>query len=105
VTLGWQAVGPVAADYSVVTILKDRSGQPVEQNQRGLGGGGEGTAAWETGRWVFRTSSLDLGRSVQPGAYTLAVGLYDSKARKLVPIDGGAPGEDTVSLGPIQVRP
>ena len=105
VRLGWQAVGPVSADYSVVTILKDRAGQTVEQNQRGLGGGGEGTSAWETGRWVFRTSSLDLKRSVQPGAYTLAVGLYDSKARKLVPLDGTAPGEETVTLGTIQVRP
>ena len=104
-TLGWQAVGPIAADYSVVTILKGRDGQPVEQNQRGLGGGGEGTAAWEAGRWVFRTSSLDLKRSLQPGEYTLAVGLYDSKARKLVPPDGARPGDETVSLGTVQVRP
>jgi hypothetical protein len=104
-TLGWEAVGPVAADYSVVTILKDRRGEPVEQNQRGLGGGGEGTASWEPGRWVFRTSSLDLRRSLQPGEYSLAVGLYDSKTRKLVPVDGGAPGDETVTLGPVQVRP
>jgi hypothetical protein len=105
VTLGWQAIGPVAADYSLVTILQDRNGQPVEQNQRGLGGGGEGTAAWEPGRWVFRTTSLDLKRSVPPGEYTLAVGLYDSKARRLVLVDGRAQGADTVTLGPIQVRP
>jgi hypothetical protein len=105
VTLGWEAVGPVTADYSVVTILKGPDGQPVEQNQRGLGGGGEGTAAWETGRWVFRTSSLDLKRSVQPGEYSLAIGLYDSKARKLVPVDGAASGEETVTLGSVQVRP
>ena len=105
VTLGWEAVGPVTADYSVVTILKGPDGQPVEQNQRGLGGGGEGPAAWEPGRWVFRTSSLDLKRSVQPGEYTLAVGLYDSKARKLVPPDGAAPGVETVTLGQVQVRP
>lgn len=105
VTLGWQAIGSVSADYSVVTMLKGPDGQPVEQNQRGLGGGGEGTAAWESGRWVFRTSSLDIKRSVKPGEYTLAVGLYDSKARKLVPPDGGAPGEETVNLGQVQVRP
>jgi hypothetical protein len=105
VTLGWQAIGPVAADYSVVTMLNDRNGRPVEQNQRGLGGGGEGTAAWESGRWAFRTSSLDLKRSVQPGEYALAVGLYDSKTRKMLPLDGAAPGEDSVILGQVQVRP
>ena len=104
-TLGWQAIGPVSADYSVVTVLNDEKGQTVEQNQRGLGGGGEGTAAWEPGRWAFRTSTLDLKRSLQPGAYTLAVGLYDSKARKLVPPDGARPGDDTLPLGTIQVRP
>ena len=49
VTLGWQALGPVAADYAVVTMLKNSAGQVVAQNQRGLGGGGEGTAAWEAG--------------------------------------------------------
>lgn len=105
VTLGWQAVGPVSVDYSVVTILKGTDGQPVEQNQRGLGGGGEGTSAWEAGRWVFRTSTLALKEKLPPGEYTLAVGLYDSKARKLAPVDGAASGDDTVSLGTIQVRP
>jgi hypothetical protein len=104
-TLGWQAAGPVSVDYSVVTVLKDSKGQTVEQNQRGLGGGGEGTASWEPGRWVFRTATLDLKRSLQPGAYTLAVGLYDSKARKLVPVDGANPTDDTLPLSAIQVRP
>ncbi|MGE3270088.1 MAG: ArnT family glycosyltransferase [Chloroflexota bacterium] len=105
VTLAWQAVGPVAADYSVVTMLKGKDGQPVEQNQRGLGGGGEGTASWEPGRWVFRTSTLGLKEKLPPGEYTLAVGLYDSKARKLIPVDGQRSTEDTVSLGTVQVRP
>jgi hypothetical protein len=110
-TLGWQAIGPISADYSIVTALTDQNGQVVEQNQRGLGGGGEGTAAWEPGRWAFRTSTLDLKRSAQPGPYTLTVGLYDSKARKLVPPDGragagsGNAGTDMLTLGTIQVRP
>jgi hypothetical protein len=105
VTLAWQALTAPGVDYSVVTVLKDRNGQPVEQNQRGLGGGGEGTSAWEAGRWVFRTSTLGLKDRLPPGEYTLAVGLYDSKARKLVAVDGAASADDTVSLGPIQVRP
>jgi hypothetical protein len=104
-TLGWQAVGAVAADYSVVTMLKGADGQPVEQNQRSLGGGGEGTSAWEPGRWVFRSSTLALKEKLPPGEYTLAVGLYDSKARKLVPLDGGGSQDHTVALGPVQVRP
>jgi hypothetical protein len=104
VTLAWQSIAPIPADYSVVTMLTSAQGQTVEQNQRGLGGGGEGTSDWEPGRWVFRTSTLNLKESVPPGEYTLAIGLYDSKARKLMPIDGTRPSEETVSLGTIQVR-
>jgi hypothetical protein len=59
---------------------------------------------------VFRTSTLDLRRSTQPGEYTLAVGLYDAKARKLVPPDAspsgsGSGGDDVLPLTTIQVRP
>jgi hypothetical protein len=110
-TMAWQATGPVAADYSVVAVLRDANGQDAGQNQRSLGGGGEGTAAWEPGRGLIRKSTLDLKRSLQPGPYTLAVGLYDSKARKLVPLDGtigaapGSPDNDMLTLGTIQVRP
>ena len=104
VTLGWEALGPVAADYAVVTILRDGTGQIVEQNQRSLGGGGEGTKSWEPGRWTFRTSTLDVPEQVLPGDYGLFVGLYDSKARAMLPLDG-AGGPTDVPLTTIRVRP
>ena len=43
--------------------------------------------------------------ALPPGEYTLTAGLYDSKSRTMLKVDGGAPGQETVSLGPIQVRP
>ncbi|MDP8923131.1 MAG: DUF4832 domain-containing protein, partial [Chloroflexota bacterium] len=102
-TLGWEAVGPVAADYAVVTILRDESGQTVEQNQRSLGGGGEGTEAWEPGRWTFRTSTLTVPAKAPAGDYRLFVGLYDSKARAMLPLDG-AGGATDVPLTTVRVR-
>lgn len=105
VTLGWQAVGPVAADYAVVTMMKDGQGKVVEQNQRSLGGGGEGTASWEPGRWVFRTSTLALRAATPPGEYTLAIGLYDSKTRRLVPVDSAPPDAPELPIATVQVRP
>jgi hypothetical protein len=105
VTLGWQALGPVATDYAVVTMLKNSAGQPVEQNQRGLGGGGEGTAAWAADRWVFRTSTLSVRPGTPPGEYTLAVGLYDARARQLLSLDGAPGGATDLPLTTIQVRP
>jgi hypothetical protein len=102
VTVGWEALGPVSADYHVVTLLRDPSGQVVEQNERGLGGGGQGTAAWEPGRWVFRAGSLDIPPRATPGEYEVAVGLYDSRAKRMVPLDGSSATDSP--LATVQVR-
>ena len=102
--VGWEAVAPVAADYAQVTVLRDRSGQIVEQNQRSLGGGGEGTGSWQPGRWTFRTSTLAVPANAPPGDYGVFVGLYDSKARRMLPVDNGAEA-DAVPLTTIAVRP
>jgi hypothetical protein len=104
-TLGWEAIGPVMADYHVLTILRDARGQVVEQNERGLGGGGEGTAAWDAGRWVFRGASLPI-RAAPPGEYHLSVGLYDSRARRMLPLEGGGdgPGAAEAPLETVRVR-
>jgi len=100
-TLGWQSLGPIAADYHVLTVLRDAAGHVVEQNERGLGGGSAGTAAWEAGRWVFRGSTLAL-RGVEPGEYRLGVSLYDSRARHLLPLDGASVTE--APLATVRVR-
>ncbi len=101
VTLGWQAVGPMQADYSVLTILRDAQGRVAEQTQRGLGGGGEGTSGWEPGRWVIRSASLPIRASTAAGDYRLSVSVYDSRARRTVPLDAGA---DELSLTTVRVR-
>ena len=95
-TLAWESIGPTPVDYRIVTILRGPDGQPVEQSERSLSGGGAGTSRWEAGRWLFRTTELDIRRARQPGDYTLAVGLYDSRARQLAPITAGGAGEDAV---------
>ena len=87
VTLGWQALNAPGVDYSVVTMLKDKNGQPVEQNQRGLGGGGEGTSAWEAGRWVFRTlhagnQGAHAARRVHAGGRTVRLEGPEAAARR-----------------------
>ncbi len=95
-TLAWEAVGVAPVDYRIVTILRGPDGQPVEQSERSLSGGGAGTSRWDIGRWIYRTTTLDIRRARQPGDYTLAVGLYDSRARQLAPITAGGSGEDKV---------
>jgi hypothetical protein len=104
-TLGWQAIGPVDADYHVLTILRDPTGAIVEQNERALGGGAEGTESWRPGRWVFRTSMLPIRRSTKLGVYQLSVALYDSKAKRPLSPDGGVDGDaGDLRLTAVEVR-
>jgi hypothetical protein len=104
-TVEWEAVGPIPLDWRQVTFLRDSSGQIVDQTERSLGGGSGGTSTWAHGRWVFRSSGLPIPPKTPPGQYTVGVGLYDSKARKLAPVTAGpGQGGDEVRLGAITVR-
>ena len=104
-TVEWEAVGPISLDWRQVTFLRDRSGQVVDQTERSLGGGSGGTSTWAPGRWVFRSSGLPIPAKTPPGEYTIGVGLYDSKARKMAPVTAGAgQGGEEVRLGTVRVR-
>ena len=104
-TVEWEAVGPIPLDWRQVTFLKDRSGQIVEQTERSLSGGSSGTSSWWPGRWVFRSSGLPIPAKTPPGEYTVGVGLYDSKARKMATVTSGTGvGSEEVRLGTIRVR-
>jgi hypothetical protein len=102
-TVEWEAVGPIPLDWRQVTFLRDRSGQIVDQTERSLAGGSSGTSTWQPGRWVFRSSGLPIPPKTPPGEYSVGVGLYDSKARRLAPVTAGVGGEE-VRLGTIRVR-
>ena len=104
-TVEWEAVGPISLDWRQVTFLRDRSGQVVDQTERSLGGGSGGTSTWAPGRWVFRSSGLPIPAKTPPGEYTIGVGLYDSKARKMAPVTAGSgQGGEEVRLGTVRVR-
>jgi hypothetical protein len=95
----------MAVDWHPVTFLHDSQGKLVDQSERSLGGGGGGTSTWERGRWVFRTSSLTIPPRTPPGEYTLGLGLYDSKARRMAIVTAGqGAGGEEVRLGTLTVR-
>jgi hypothetical protein len=104
-TVEWEAVGPIPLDWRQVTFLRDGSGQIVDQTERSLGGGSGGTSTWAPGRWVFRSSELPTPSKTPPGEYTVGVGLYDSKARKMATVTAGAgAGGEEVRLGTLHVK-
>ena len=104
-TVEWEAIAPMAADWHPITFLRDRDGRLVNQAERSLGGGSGGTSTWRPGHWVFRTSSLTIPPRTAPGDYTLSMGLYDSRARRMASVTGGSDaGREEVSLTSIRVR-
>lgn len=98
----WEALADLAVDYHVLGILTAPNGRTIEQTERSLGGGGAGTAAWRQGDWTIRTFTLTIPAKTPPGSYTLALTLYDSEARRVLPPDGVA-GE-AVPIATLTVR-
>jgi hypothetical protein len=104
-TVEWEAVGPIPLDWRQVTFLRDRSDQVVDQTERSLGGGSGGTSTWAPGRWVFRSSGVPIPAKTPPGEYTIGVGLYDSKSRRMAHVTAGAGlGGEEVRLGTVRVH-
>jgi hypothetical protein len=104
-TLHWEAIGPMSVDYRVLTFLRPLGGGAAVQSERSLGGGGEGTSAWEPGRWVVRTQALTVPARLAAGEYQLSVGLYDSKTRTSpLIVSGDGVGGPEVLLGTVQIR-
>ena len=63
------------------------------------------TSLWLPGNTLVETVALPLPADLAPGAYTLALGLYDENSMERLPITdatGAAQGE--ITLGSVQVR-
>lgn len=104
-TVEWEAVAPIQVDWHPITFLRDREGKLVDQAERSLGGGGGGTSSWQPGRWVFRTSTLTIPPRTPAGEYRLSIGLYDSKARRMAEVSGGAGvGREEIDVATLRVR-
>ncbi len=103
-TLWWQALRTPVADYTVFVHLFDPATEAiVAQSDAMPRGGMYPTSWWLADEVVSETVNLPL-EDVPPGAYRLAVGLYDS-AQRLPAIgpDGGRLRGDRVIL-PAEVK-
>lgn len=101
-TMLWEQLRPTSIDYHVLVDLRRPDGQSVDDQQQSLGGGSAGTSQWPAGHWLVQ-SSFVRADDIPPGAYTVTVSLYNSKARTSVPIDG-RPGADQLMVGRLSVQ-
>lgn len=101
VTLEWETVRPLAADFHALTVLRGADGQAWDQQQESLSGGSDGTTDWEIGRWLFQSTFVRTDAEVPPGEYEVAVSVYNSRAKQKARLPDGS---DEVVVGRITIR-
>ena len=101
VTLQWQSLRPLDRDYHVITVLRGADGQAWDQQQESLAGGSVGTAEWEIGRWLFQNTFVRADGRAPAGEYSVSIGVYDSRARRMLPL---ADGVEELTIGRLDIR-
>lgn len=62
------------------------------------------TSLWQPGETLVETVALPLPADLPPGAYTLALGLYDENSMERLTVTGAPDGPyNQITLGPVQV--
>ncbi len=101
VTLEWETVRPMEADFHALTVLRGADGQAWDQQQESLSGGSDGTADWEVGRWLFQSTFVRTDAEVPPGEYEIVVSVYNSRVKQKARLPDG---RDEIVVGRLTVR-
>jgi len=107
VTLYWQPLTPLPADYRVSLALFGPSGRQWAVTDELPGGPLFPPSQWPVGERVRHTLRLDIPTGTPPGTYRLSVGAYDPSDRHFLPPDDPQPaaGDVRVTLGVVNVQP
>ncbi|NLE77344.1 MAG: hypothetical protein GX605_11415 [Chloroflexi bacterium] len=110
-TLYWQALAPVAQDYTVFTHLlgphNPASGGPVWAGHDGQPlGGSYPTSRWATDEWIVDQHEWQVPADTPRGSYDIEVGLYRLETGERLPVQvAGRQVGDHVVLGRLAVAP
>ncbi|HNS51145.1 MAG TPA: glycosyltransferase family 39 protein [Anaerolineae bacterium] len=88
-TLGWEADRLLDEDLTVFVHLRDALGATVSQGDGPPLGGAWPTSLWPTGYLIEDPHSVPIPAGLEAGQYTLAVGLYDPRTQRRVPLLSG----------------
>jgi hypothetical protein len=89
-TLYWQGDGPTDVDYTVFVHLVGPDGLPHGQLDYIPGAGAAPTSSWAPGQVVVDALALPIAVDATPGAYRVAVGLYDAASGGRLPVTDAA---------------
>lgn len=90
-TTQWQALTPIAQDYSMFVHVLDAQGNRVSQIDVPPAGIDHPTSVWRMGHFQYWRHPLPLPPDLDPGAYWLAIGLYDPATFARLPLAGASP--------------
>jgi len=102
VTLQWQAVAPMAVDYTVFTHVSNTDGVPVAQLDSQPASGTRPTTTWTPNETILDRRAVILPTDLPAGQYTIEIGLYDLNTGQRLLLTTGS---DQVNLGSVQVTP
>ena len=80
ITLHWQPITRLDADYTTFVHLVNANGDKIAQSDHRPGGVYYPTSLWKPGETLIDKHTLALPADLGPGPYTLIVGLYDNAA-------------------------
>lgn len=102
--LRWESLRKVSYDYHVFVHLVNSQGEKLAQRDGQPVQWLRPTSTWQPGEEIIDHYGLVLPDDLAPGEYTILVGLYDPVSGQRLPLSAG-PGDFTVGLGPVTVRP
>ncbi|HSN78187.1 MAG TPA: glycosyltransferase family 39 protein [Anaerolineae bacterium] len=110
VTVAWQALAPMPADYSVFVHLVSQDGIPLAQLDTMPGGGLRPTSQWAVGETVTDVYPVVIpATAFAPDRGQWAVGLYDQRSGQRLPLQEVAgPGsavDDSLRFGAVEIVP
>ena len=107
-TLYWQAGGPMVRPFKVFSHLIDTNEVIWAQHDAPPGGGCCPANTWVEGEVIVDEHPIPLGADLVPGAFQLAVGMYDEETASRLPAYDAAGNQlpyDRVQIGVVPVKP
>jgi len=80
ITLRWQPITRLDADYTTFVHLVNANGDKIAQSDHRPGGVYYPTSLWKPGETLIDKHTLALPADLGPAPYTIVVGLYDNAA-------------------------
>jgi hypothetical protein len=101
-TLHWQALASTDRPYTVFVHLLDEAGTVLGYGDSEPGGGEYPTTGWLPGEYLADRHTVTLAADARPGAYRLAIGLYDPVTGERLKTPDGK--DQAVLEMPVEVR-